>query len=406
MRQAISSHPCKEVNLQVPVRLALANIFRSPLRSILTFFATIIAFLLFAVLNGIVSGIDGAIDQLGDTRLRVLNRTGPQEPLPIAYGARLSAVENVRKVTHATLFGGYYQNLNQPVSSAGVDLVEFLDVIPEMRVPPDQLDRVLASRTGAFVGSSTANRYGWRLGDRIPIKSAFWINDQGNENWTFEVLGIANSGPDDDKLYADGLFFDYRYLNESRITRKDTVHQFIVALDDPTRAASVAAAIRRTVPQLVARDAHAERETVGFVAAPANRGSPPVCRVGGRRRVLLPAFPDGNDDDPGDQGPHTGVRRPEVSRLPRRRDLDDDPRRVIDHLPWRCASRIDCRRAGVSHNRRVRRCRRAAAAGRRIRERACIRHRPVCACLRVADRPPSKSADNAGHRWDREVAQP
>lgn len=243
MRQAISSHPCKEVNLQVPVRLALANVFRSPLRSILTFFATIIAFLLFAVLNGIVSGIDGAIDQLGDTRLRVLNRTGPQEPLPIAYGARLSAVENVRKVTHATLFGGYYQNLNQPVSSAGVDLVEFLDVIPEMKVPPDQLDRVLASRTGAFVGSSTANRYGWRLGDRIPIKSAFWINDQGNENWTFEVLGIANSGPDDDKLYADGLFFDYRYLNESRITRKDTVHQFIVALDDPTRAASVAAAI-------------------------------------------------------------------------------------------------------------------------------------------------------------------
>ena len=86
---------------------------------------------------------------------------------------------NVRKVTHATLFGGYYQNLNQPVSSAGVDLVEFLDVIPEMKVPPGQLDRVLASRTGAFVGSSTADRYGWRLGDRIPIKSAFWINRSG-----------------------------------------------------------------------------------------------------------------------------------------------------------------------------------------------------------------------------------
>lgn len=229
--------------MQVPVRLVLGNVFRSPLRSALTFFATVVAFLLYAVLNGIVSGLDGALDQLGDTRLRVLNRTGPLEPLPIAYGARLSTVSNVRKVTHATLFGGYYQDLSQPVSSAGVDLVEFLDVIPEMKVPRDQLDRVLASRTGAFVGSSTADRYGWRVGDRIPIKSAFWINNQGNENWTFEVLGIANSGPDDDKLYADGLFFDYRYLNESRLTQKDTVHQFIVALDDPARAASVAAAI-------------------------------------------------------------------------------------------------------------------------------------------------------------------
>ncbi|MYJ76455.1 MAG: ABC transporter permease [Gammaproteobacteria bacterium] len=129
------------------------------------------------------------------------------------------------------------------MSSAGVDLVEFLDVIGEIRVPPDQLDRVLASRSGAVVGSSTANRFGWRLGDRVPIKSAFWINNQGNETWTFEVLAIANSGPDDDKLYADGLFFDYRYLNESRTVQKDTVQHFIVALDDPTRAATVASAI-------------------------------------------------------------------------------------------------------------------------------------------------------------------
>ncbi|MDE0423031.1 MAG: ABC transporter permease [Gammaproteobacteria bacterium] len=206
-------------------------------------FATFAAFVLYAVLNGVVSGFDGALDRLGDTRLRVLNRTGPLEPLPIAYGARLSTVENVRKVTHATLLGGYYQDLNQPVSSAGVDLVEFLDVIAEMRVPPDQLDRVLASRSGAVVGSSTANRFGWRLGDRVPIKSAFWINNQSNETWTFEVLAIANSGPDDDKLYADGLFFDYRYLNESRTAQKDTVQHFIVALDDPTRAATVASAI-------------------------------------------------------------------------------------------------------------------------------------------------------------------
>ncbi|MDE0037820.1 MAG: ABC transporter permease [Gammaproteobacteria bacterium] len=129
------------------------------------------------------------------------------------------------------------------MSSAGVDIVEFLDVIPEMRVPPAQLDRVLATRDGAIVGSSTANRFGWRLGDRIPLKSAFWQNDRGNETWSFEVLAIANDGPDDDKLYADGLFFDYRYLNESRLVQKDTVQHFIVALDDPARAATAARAI-------------------------------------------------------------------------------------------------------------------------------------------------------------------
>ena len=241
--------------MSVPFGLAVSNTFRSPLRWALTFSATVVAFVLYAILNGVVSGIDGAFDRLGDTRLRVLNRTGPLEPLPIAYGARLSTVDNVRKVTHATLLGGYYQNLNQPVSSAGVELVEFLDVIPEMSVPPDQLERVLASRTGAIVGSSTANRYGWSLGDRVPIKSAFWINDEGNENWTFEVLAIANSGADDDKLYSDGLFFDYRYLNESRTVHRDTVQHFIVALDDPTRAASVA----RAIDELFRNSSHATR---------------------------------------------------------------------------------------------------------------------------------------------------
>ena len=229
--------------MSIPFRLAVSNVFRSPLRWALTLVATTVAFLLYATLNGVVSGIDGAFERLGDTRLRVLNRTGPLETLPIAYGTRLSTLDNVRKVTHATLFGGYYQNLNQPVSSAGVDIVEFLDVIPEMRVPPAQLDRVLATRDGAIVGSSTANRLGWRLGDRIPLKSAFWQNDQGNETWSFEVLAIANDGPDDDKLYADGLFFDYRYLNESRLVQKDTVQHFIVALDDPARAATAARAI-------------------------------------------------------------------------------------------------------------------------------------------------------------------
>ncbi len=229
--------------MTIPFRLAVDNTFRSPLRWTLTFLATFVAFMLYTVLNGVVLGLDGALDRLSDTRLRVLHRTGPLETLPIGNISRIANLDDVRRVTHATLLGGYHQNLNQPVSAAAVDLEAFLDVVPEIRVSRDQLDRVLASRTGTIVGSSTASRFGWRLGDRVPIKSAFWINDQGNETWTFDVLAIANSHPEDDKLYADGLFFDYAYLNESRVAGKDTVGHFIVALEEPTRAASVAKAI-------------------------------------------------------------------------------------------------------------------------------------------------------------------
>ncbi|MYE23471.1 MAG: ABC transporter permease, partial [Gammaproteobacteria bacterium] len=183
------------------------------------------------------------------------NRTGPLENLPIAHGSRIANLDGVQRVTHATLLGGYYQDLSQPVTSAAVDLQAFLDVVPEIRVPEDQLDRVLALGTGAIVGSSTANRLGWRVGDHVPIKSAIWINDQGNETWTFDVLAIANSRPEDDKLYADGVFFDYAYLNESRVAGKDTVQHFIVALEDPARAASVA----KAVDELFANSSHRTR---------------------------------------------------------------------------------------------------------------------------------------------------
>lgn len=78
--------------MSIPFRLAVSNVFRSPLRCVLTLVATTLAFVLYATLIGVVSGIDGAFERLGDTRLRVLNRTGPLETLPIAYGTRLSSV--------------------------------------------------------------------------------------------------------------------------------------------------------------------------------------------------------------------------------------------------------------------------------------------------------------------------
>ncbi|MDE0692615.1 MAG: ABC transporter permease [Gammaproteobacteria bacterium] len=241
--------------MTIPFRLAASNTFRSPLRWTLTFLATFVAFMLYTVLSGIVSGLDGAFDRLSDTRLRVLNRTGPLETLPIAHGSRIANLDGVQRVTHATLLGGYFQDLSQPVTSAAVDLPAFLDVVPEIRVPEDQLHRVLALRTGAIVGSSTANRLGWRVGDHVPIQSAIWINDQGNETWTFDVLAIANSRPEDDKMYAEGVFFDYAYLNESRVAGKDTVQHFVVALEDPARAASVAKAI----DELFANSSHRTR---------------------------------------------------------------------------------------------------------------------------------------------------
>jgi putative ABC transport system permease protein len=122
-----------------------------------------------------------------------------------------------------------------------VEPEEFLDLYPEFLVPDDQREAWLGNRTGAVVGRKTADDFGWKIGDRIPIQGTIFHKRDGSSTWEFDIVGIysgAKRGIDETQF-----FFHWDYFNEARETGQDLVGWFIVRVDDPDAAATIATRI-------------------------------------------------------------------------------------------------------------------------------------------------------------------
>ncbi len=210
--------------------LVWAGLYRNRVRTVLTFLCVVVAFVLLGTLRGITAGLAATIESLSDARLRVLNRTNLTQPLPLSYLTRIEKIAGVRRVSYATSLGGYYQDPKNAVVSSALDLRALLDIYPEIQLPAPQRAMVESTRTGAIVGIELARRFGWKVGDRVPLHSRFWTARDGSNVWTFDVVGIYRVK--NEAIAANGLYASYDYLDEGRTTSKGTVNQFIVSIDN------------------------------------------------------------------------------------------------------------------------------------------------------------------------------
>ncbi len=220
--------------------LISAGLRRKPVRTFLTGFAVVVSFLLFGVMHGVLAGFDDALDTLSETRLRVINRASMIAALPVAHSARIRNVEGVRDVSQMAIFGGYYQDPTNRFSIAAVEMDSFFRVVEELTVPDEQFDKLLRSRTGAVVGSTLAETFGWQIGDQIPVVSYLYADATGSTTWTVEILAIARAVDEASEFLTNEMYFHYAYLDEARVTGRGTVHQFLVTVDDRSLLDSVA----------------------------------------------------------------------------------------------------------------------------------------------------------------------
>ncbi|MCZ6888284.1 MAG: ABC transporter permease, partial [Gammaproteobacteria bacterium] len=174
--------------------LIIAGLRRSTVRTVLTGLAIAVAFLLFGLMHGTMASMDAAIDNFSEQRIMVSSRASSMETLPIAHRGRIESLDEVTVISPTEYFSGFYQEPSQSFGIAAVDLVPFLALYPEVVVPEDQLQTLLRTPTGISVGAVLAQRYGWALGDRIPLISRRWTNTDGSRNWTFEIIAIHNGG--------------------------------------------------------------------------------------------------------------------------------------------------------------------------------------------------------------------
>lgn len=214
------------------------NVWRRKLRTTFTLLSIFIAFLLFGVLMTIRNSFAFGVEIAGLDRLVLINKISLIMPLPFSYQARLQSVPGVELATHQSWFGGIYQDPANFFANIAVDPEPFLKVYKEFQVPPDQVKAWLDDRQGAIVGKDLAERFGWKVGDRVPLKGTIFPPKTGDV-WEFNVSGIYD-GPDGvDKTQ---FFFRYDYLDENRTFGDGSVGWYVVKIEDGSRAVEMSRA--------------------------------------------------------------------------------------------------------------------------------------------------------------------
>lgn len=221
--------------------LVWSNLMRRKLRTLLTLLSILVAFLLFGYLGAIRQGFSQGIDVAGLDRLIVRHKVSIIQLLPVSYEARIERIEGVDNAAHSTWFGGIYQEPKNFFAQIPVVPEDLFDIYPEFIVSDEQKAAWLETRSGALVGRGTMDRFGWKLGDRVPINATIWTKKDGGRTWEFDIVAVydgAEKGTD-----TSQFFFRYDFFDETRANGQGLVGWYTVRVADPDRAAEIAAAI-------------------------------------------------------------------------------------------------------------------------------------------------------------------
>jgi putative ABC transport system permease protein len=220
--------------------LIWGNLKRKKLRTLLTMLSVVVAFVLFGFLSSIKQALTGGVQMAGADRLVVRHKISIIQLLPVSYKARMERIPGVVLATHQTWFGGIYQDPKNFFMQCPVVPEEFFAIHPEITLPPEQMKAWLKTRTGAVVGRKTAERFHWKIGDRIPIQSAIYTRAGGNRTWEFDLVGVYDSK--EKSADTTPMFFRYDYFDEACATEfgKGSVGWYTIRVKDPARAAETA----------------------------------------------------------------------------------------------------------------------------------------------------------------------
>ena len=225
------------------LHLIWAALFRRKTRTILTLVSIIAAFLLFGMLDAVRSGFDQAGASInGVQRLQTSSRLSFIQPLPQGLGAQIEQVPGVKSVAYANWFGGAYQDPHNQVFSFAVS-DNYIDQFPEVEVNAEARKVFETTRTGILIGQELAKKYGWKVGDKIPLQSTIFPQRDGTKNWTFDVAGIMHAKDKSAGWYDQIVLMHWKYFDDSTTYNGGQVGWYVVRVKDVNQADRVAKGI-------------------------------------------------------------------------------------------------------------------------------------------------------------------
>ena len=222
--------------------LIWSNLKRRKLRTTLTLLSIVVAFVLFTLLSSIKQALTGTVTVAGSRRLVTRHKVSIIQLLPASYKDRIERIPGVALASYNTWFGGRFEGdqkyffMQDPV-----DPESFLTVVPEVILSPEQKKKWLETRTGAIIGKTTAERFRWKVGQKVQIFSPFWTQKDGSRTWEFDLVGIYDSKEKNTDTMS--LFFRYDYFDEARTGAKGQIGWYNVLVKDPAQAADIAKAV-------------------------------------------------------------------------------------------------------------------------------------------------------------------
>jgi putative ABC transport system permease protein len=225
--------------------LLWTGLFRRKARTTLTLLSVIVAFLLFGLLQAVRLAFEAGADMADAKRLLVTARYSIIEPLPIGYLGRIEQVAGVVGAASADWFGAKYQNESNAFPVFAVDPRRYLDMYPEFDIAAAQRAAFIETRTGAVAGRRLVDRYGWRLGQKLPIASEIHPKVDGSMTWEFDLVGILDAEDPAIRGNTDLVLINVAYFDEARRFGKGKTGWYVVRVDDSAQARAISAAIDR-----------------------------------------------------------------------------------------------------------------------------------------------------------------
>lgn len=192
-------------------RLILANLLRKKARLVLTIGSFAVALFLFVLLGVVNEAFGRGAEVVSANRLVVINRTSIINPVPLSYRDEILRIPGVTSITHDNWYGGVYQDPKNFFPQFVIDPENQRKVFPELIVPDDQWNAFLKDRQGAIVGADTMKRFGWKVGDRIPLPTTLY--GLQNKTMEFNIDGVYHGEkPQDDQTQ---FWLQWNYFQES-----------------------------------------------------------------------------------------------------------------------------------------------------------------------------------------------
>jgi putative ABC transport system permease protein len=218
-----------------------ANLKRRKLRLVFTFVSILMAFLMFGMLDALRTSLAGVVNVVGADRLLVQSKVNMIVPLPRAHYEKIRATKGVKAAASFNWFGGMYKDAKRPIQMQATDPDQFLAVYPELKLKPGEIAAWKQNRQGMIIGKLLADANGWKVGDRVPVRSQIWRKLDGSDTWQFDIVAIYDV--DGGGVNKASAFFQYDYFNESLQFGKDMAGMIAVRVDDSKQADVIATRI-------------------------------------------------------------------------------------------------------------------------------------------------------------------